>query len=201
VGPGRRKDKHNYPRPKAEAKDNVNHGARQRGARHEETVGRTHHCADTEKGVPGSNGTTLGASNESHCTWAEEAKTYMAQTQAECARLISDEIAVQALDTLKEKTMQAQTQAMSSGRSSKRSPERSMTHTKVRWLGMSHMSVLGACWKHTKVERKAILGRKACTRKATAGRKRSMCACMEDLMTLGLGFLQYTVMVLMSRNV
>jgi predicted nucleic acid-binding Zn-ribbon protein len=43
---------------------------------------------------------------------AEEAKTYMAQTQAECAGLISDEIAVQTVDTLKEKTVQAQTQAM-----------------------------------------------------------------------------------------
>jgi predicted nucleic acid-binding Zn-ribbon protein len=35
---------------------------------------------------------------------AEEAKTYMAQTQAECARMVSDEIAVQILDALKEKT-------------------------------------------------------------------------------------------------
>jgi hypothetical protein len=35
----------------------------------------------------------------------EEAKTYVAQTQAECARLISGEIEVQALDSLKEKTM------------------------------------------------------------------------------------------------
>jgi predicted nucleic acid-binding Zn-ribbon protein len=42
----------------------------------------------------------------------EEAKTYMAQTQAECTGLISDEIAVQTVDTLKEKTMQAQTQAV-----------------------------------------------------------------------------------------
>jgi hypothetical protein len=39
------------------------------------------------------------------------------------------------------------------------------------------------------------LGKKACTRKATAGRKRSTHACMEDLTTLGLGFLQYIVMV------
>jgi hypothetical protein len=35
----------------------------------------------------------------------------MAQTQAECARMVSDEIAVQILDALKEKTAQAQTQA------------------------------------------------------------------------------------------
>jgi hypothetical protein len=41
----------------------------------------------------------------------EEAKMNMAQTQAECARMVSDEIAVQVLDTLKEKTVQAQMQA------------------------------------------------------------------------------------------
>jgi hypothetical protein len=35
----------------------------------------------------------------------------MAQTQAECARMVNDEIAVQVLDALKEKTVQAQTQA------------------------------------------------------------------------------------------
>jgi hypothetical protein len=63
------------------------------------------------------------------------------------------------------------------------------------WLETSHMSVLGACWKQTKVERKVILGRKACTRKATAGRKSSTCACMEYLTMLGLWFLKYTVMV------
>jgi hypothetical protein len=45
------------------------------------------------------------------------------------------------------------------------------------------------------VERKVILGRKACTRKATVGRKINMHACMEDLMMLGLGFFSYTVMV------
>jgi hypothetical protein len=42
---------------------------------------------------------------------AEEAKAHIAQTQAECVELISDEIAVQIVDTLKEKTVQAQTQA------------------------------------------------------------------------------------------
>jgi len=35
---------------------------------------------------------------------AEEAKTYMAQTQEECERMVSDEIAVQILDSLKENT-------------------------------------------------------------------------------------------------
>jgi hypothetical protein len=42
---------------------------------------------------------------------AEEAKTLIAQTQAECVGLINDEIAVQIVDTLKEKTAQVQTQA------------------------------------------------------------------------------------------
>jgi hypothetical protein len=41
----------------------------------------------------------------------EEDKTNMAQTQVECARLVNDEIAMQVLDALKEKTIQAQTQA------------------------------------------------------------------------------------------
>jgi hypothetical protein len=36
----------------------------------------------------------------------------MTQTQAECERMVSDQIAVQVLDALKEKTAQAQTQAM-----------------------------------------------------------------------------------------
>jgi predicted nucleic acid-binding Zn-ribbon protein len=44
-------------------------------------------------------------------TQAEGAKTYMAQTQAECAKMVNDEIAVQVLDALKEKTAQTQTQA------------------------------------------------------------------------------------------
>jgi hypothetical protein len=46
-----------------------------------------------------------------------------------------------------------------------------------------------SCWKQAKAERKAILGKKACTRKATAGRKNNTHACMEDLTKLGLGFL------------
>jgi hypothetical protein len=42
---------------------------------------------------------------------AEDANKNMAQTQAECADMISDEIAVQVLDALREKTMKAQTRA------------------------------------------------------------------------------------------
>jgi hypothetical protein len=64
-----------------------------------------------------------------------------------------------------------------------------MMHTKNRWLGTSHMSMLGAYWNHTKAERKAILGKKAGTREAIARRKIITHACMEDLTTLELGFL------------
>jgi DNA repair exonuclease SbcCD ATPase subunit len=42
---------------------------------------------------------------------AEEAKTQIAQTQAECRELVSDEVTAQVVDTIKEKTVQAQTQA------------------------------------------------------------------------------------------
>jgi hypothetical protein len=35
--------------------------------------------------------------------WEEEAKTYMAHVEEKCARLINNDIAVQALDALKEK--------------------------------------------------------------------------------------------------
>jgi hypothetical protein len=45
-------------------------------------------------------------------TQAEEAKTKIAQTQAECVELISDKIVVHIVDTLKEKIMQAQTQVV-----------------------------------------------------------------------------------------
>jgi hypothetical protein len=68
VGPGRRKHKHSYPGPQAKVEDNVNHRACQRGIGHEETTGRTHNYVDTKKGVPGSNGTTLRASNRGHFT-------------------------------------------------------------------------------------------------------------------------------------
>jgi hypothetical protein len=51
------------------------------------------------------------------------------------------------------------------------------------------------CWKQDKVEIKVILGKKSCTRKATAGRKNNTHACMEYLTPLGLGFLQCIVMV------
>jgi hypothetical protein len=42
---------------------------------------------------------------------AEGAKTQIAQTQAECARLLSDEVTVQVVDTIKKKTAQALTKA------------------------------------------------------------------------------------------
>jgi predicted nucleic acid-binding Zn-ribbon protein len=42
---------------------------------------------------------------------AKGAKTQIAHTQEECAGLLSDEVAVQVVDTINEKTMQALTQA------------------------------------------------------------------------------------------
>jgi hypothetical protein len=42
---------------------------------------------------------------------AEETKKNMAQTQVECVEMINDEIAVQVLGALREKTVQAHTQA------------------------------------------------------------------------------------------
>jgi hypothetical protein len=57
VGKGKRKDKHNYPRPQAEAEGNAYHRSCQRGAGAEEIAGATNHRANTEKGATGSNGT------------------------------------------------------------------------------------------------------------------------------------------------
>jgi hypothetical protein len=68
VGQGRRKDKHIYPRPQAEAEDNSHHEARQRVVRYEETTCRTYYYENVEEGASGSNGTTSRASSRSHCT-------------------------------------------------------------------------------------------------------------------------------------
>ena len=78
---------------------------------------------------------------------AEEDKERIAQTQAECVEMISDEIEIQIVDTLKEKTAQAHTQATELKENSRQSPRRSRKHTKIRWLGISHMSVLRAFWR------------------------------------------------------
>jgi hypothetical protein len=65
-----------------------------------------------------------------------------------------------------------------------------MKHTRVRWLGMSHMSVLGACWKQAESERKAIFGREGMQEERDSWKeKQHTRACMEDLTMLGLGFL------------
>jgi hypothetical protein len=45
------------------------------------------------------------------------------------------------------------------------------------------------------MERNTILGKKACTREVTSGRKSSTRTFLEYLTTLGLWFLQYIVMV------
>jgi hypothetical protein len=51
MGQGRRKDKRIYPIPQLEAEENVHHGVHQSGTGYEETTGRTHHCANAEKGA------------------------------------------------------------------------------------------------------------------------------------------------------
>jgi hypothetical protein len=59
----------------------------------------------------------------------------------------------------------------------------------------SNMMRISICWKQEKAERKAILGKKACMRKETIERKCSTRTCMEYLTMLGLGVLQYIVIV------
>jgi hypothetical protein len=49
VGQGRIKDKRIYPGPQVEAEYNDHHGAHQRAAGYEETIGRIHHYAYAEK--------------------------------------------------------------------------------------------------------------------------------------------------------
>jgi hypothetical protein len=53
VGPGRRKSKHNYPRPQAEAEDNEYHRASERNTRYEEVAGRVKSSTDAEAGKTG----------------------------------------------------------------------------------------------------------------------------------------------------
>jgi hypothetical protein len=113
----------------------------------------------------------------------------MSQTQAECTGMVNDEIVVQVLDALKENIVQAQTQVTELTKKFQVIAERSMKHTKFRWLGMSHMSLLGAYWMQAELGRRVIFGREACKRKETVGRKSNTRACMEDLTMLGLGFL------------
>jgi hypothetical protein len=58
-----------------------------------------------------------------------------------------------------------------------------------KWCCNALQGYVAWCWKQAKSERKVILGRKACMRKAKTGWKSTTRACMEDLTTLGLGFL------------
>jgi hypothetical protein len=48
VGPGRRKSKHNNPRPQAEAEDNEYHRASERNARYEKVASRVESSADAK---------------------------------------------------------------------------------------------------------------------------------------------------------
>ena len=123
----------------------------------------------------------------------EEAKTQIAQTHAKCAGLITNEVVVQVVDTIKEKTVQAQTQAT-------QLKEKFQTITKEIEEAQKdqvsqdepHVSVgglLAACqsgkkYDHGDIKRaqsEAIAGgehnthtcKKACTRRETTGRRRN----------------------------
>jgi hypothetical protein len=60
---GRRKSKRNNPRPQEEAKDNEYHKASQRNARYEEAASRFKSSTEVEAGQKGADGTPSGASN------------------------------------------------------------------------------------------------------------------------------------------
>jgi hypothetical protein len=64
MGHGRRKDQRNDPRTQAEAGDNTNPRVCQRDIGYEEAASRTHHYANAETEVTGSNGATAGAGSK-----------------------------------------------------------------------------------------------------------------------------------------
>jgi hypothetical protein len=65
VGPGRGKDHCSDTRTQEEAEDHTNPRTSQRDSGDEEDAGRTHHCANTETRVPGSNRVIVGMSSQS----------------------------------------------------------------------------------------------------------------------------------------
>jgi hypothetical protein len=73
----------------------------------------------------------------------ENANNSMAQTQAECARMISNNIAVQVLEALKGKTTHAQTQGKELTKNFQEITGEIDEAHRFRWLRTSHMSMLG----------------------------------------------------------
>ena len=108
LGPGRGKDQCSDPITQAKEKYHTDPRTRKGDARVEEYARITHHCADTKIGATGSNRTVTGMGSRSTRT-AEADRAQMAQTQAECVVLLSDEVVVQVVETIKEKTVQTLT--------------------------------------------------------------------------------------------
>jgi folylpolyglutamate synthase/dihydropteroate synthase len=79
----------------------------------------------------------------------EEEKKNMVQTQAECAEMINEEITCKYWTCSEKRPCRLKHKQGNSQTSSILSQELLKKHTKLRWLGMSHMSVLGACWMQT----------------------------------------------------
>jgi hypothetical protein len=75
--------------------------------------------------------------------------------------LINDEISVQIVDTLKKTIVQAQTQAAELRENLQAITKEIEEHTRVRWLEMSHMSMLGACWRQAKMKKKGDFGKES----------------------------------------
>jgi hypothetical protein len=132
---------------------------------------------------------------------AEEAKKNMAQTQAECTEMIRRRSQCKCWMRSKKRPRRLKHKQGNSQTSSILSQELLKKHTKHRWLGTSHMSVLGACWTQTQSGEKAIFGKRSMKGRKDSWKEKQHVrgkhvrhTCKEDLMTLGLGFLQCIVM-------
>jgi hypothetical protein len=110
LGQGRGKDQCSDPRTQAEEKYHTDPRTRKGDARVEEDARRTHHYADTETGAQAQI-EPLQERVAEVLAQAEADRAQMAQTQAECAGLLSDEVVIQVVETIKEKTTQALTTA------------------------------------------------------------------------------------------
>jgi hypothetical protein len=108
---------------------------------------------------------------------AEEAKTQIAQTQAECAGLLSDEVAVQVVDTIKEKTAGTDTGSNTQG---KVPDDHQGDRGSSEGLGGSGRATC-QCWGPVGSRRSGKKDdhgeRKHAEMEVTAGRKHNMCAC------------------------
>jgi hypothetical protein len=110
MGQGGGKDQCNDPRIQAATENHPNPRTGQGDTRVKEVTGRTSHCANTKQERQAQI-EPLQERIAAILEQAEEARTQSAQTQLECAGLISKEVAAQTVDIIKEKTAQALTKA------------------------------------------------------------------------------------------